>query len=537
MSISVGSRRAVLISGGVRITGVAQVGQVLMTRAPATWSVGGVAKAFLAPSTSYVPVPGDVGKSITATIAGVTSDPTAAVIDAPLPVFNPTLPYGARTGILADSIGQQNAQGVSRSGDATQGGAISRATGEITQALALDPRINAINWYDQNKGTGTSRFTDGSDQGVNGQTSTQIAARVSDLVARNVQLGIVAMGTNNTTQASIILADIATAVSALRAAGAAAIVATIRPNALANESVNRSKANIQAINASIRSYVAGLNDPLVKLWDAYKQYDRGDGYIDPLDTYDRLLHPNEAGAELGAWGASASSLSPYSLVAAIRSLVQPGDVYADLMAANPNVIVNPTLTGAAGTLGAGFTGVAPTSWRWEPQSAVASTVAVSVLPNAATGGQSAKAVITPSGSAAYERINFRIAAYNQNVSNLGGKWARLFAEVETDGTPWLMAPSVILTEVDTATAYQSGIGFQPSLNVGAGNYYSALRPVARRRLIMSEPVLLGPNATALSPSVQFAFMPAGATGTASVYVHRTWMATVPDPRPAWGVSV
>lgn len=528
------------------ISGTPQVGQTMTSSAVSVWNVGGVAKSFLSPSTTYVPVPGDVGMTLTATAGGKTSLPSTAVIDEALPAVSPPLAYGVTLSIDGDSIAQQNGAGIPRSGDATQGGVQSRATGELTQVLALEQRVNATNFYDQSKTTsGTNRLSNGSNQGISNQTSTQVTARIADLIAMGVGVTVYAAGTNNTTQFALIIgngltSDVGKAIADTRAAGKAIIVATIRPNALSNENINRAKADIVAINAAIRAYVASLADPLVVLWDAYKQYDRGDGYIDPFDCYDRGLHPNERGAELGAWGNDPANPAPHSLTFAIRKLVGAGNVYNDIMTANANVLLNPTLTGTGGsidTAGGTISGVAPTNWRWERQSTPVSTLVCSVVANAGTGGQSAVAVITPVGSADYERFNFRLAAFTQNIGSLSGKWAQFFAEVETDGTPWLMAPQVGVVEVNGSSLFQAGIGFQPSLNPGGGNFISGMRPIARRRLIMSEPILLSDLATGLQPSIQFAIMPNGAivpaTGTATVKVHRAWMSTVPNPKTAW----
>lgn len=533
-------------SGGApTISGTAQVGQTLTSSAVSTWNVGGSARSFLSNSTTYVPVPGDVGKTVTATSASGTSAPTSAVIDAALPAVSPPLTYGALVSILMNSIGQQNAQGVSRSGDATQGGVNSRATGELTQLLSIKPHFNGINWYDQSKTTGgTNRLSNGSDNGINGQTSTQIAARVSDIVSLHAVSGgvcVINMGTNNTQQKATILSDLASTVSTLRAASILAIVMTIRPNTLANESVSRAKADIQSINTGIVSYVAGLADSGVVLCDINKQYDRGDGYMDPLDTYDRLLHPNECGAELGAWGNNPTTPSPYSVAGALRKLIGDGDLYGDILTANANALTNPTMTGSGGAVSGGtVNGFAPTNWRWENQSTVLSNVACSVITNPFYSGQSAVATITPSGTANFERANFRPSAFNVTIASLPGKWVRAFFEIETDGAPWMMACAAIVSEVDTGVVFQASQGFVPTTVPGGGNFFSGLRPIARRRYLMSEPVLMGASATQVQPSLQLVWAPNGANqiglggvATSAVKVHRAAVFTVPNPKTAW----
>lgn len=212
-------------------------------------------------------------------------------------------------------------------------------------------------------------FTDASlNFGVNGETSTQIRARVSSVISSSANICVelsgavdIANGVDSTT----ILTNRLAIWNALVAAGITVIVGTILPQGNLTAAKGRV---LEYTNYLIRKTVLSMAG--VYLWDGYKVLaDPAGTNGSPISTYfvsseaPSYLHPNKNGAYyLGKELASVlNALYPFAIPQ--RGNYSIADVYHATDAPQGNLLTGSTFaanggtasTGASGVIAAGFT--------------------------------------------------------------------------------------------------------------------------------------------------------------------------------------
>ena len=437
------------------------------------------------------------------------------------------LPAGARIAFIGDSIAQQNYFGAA-SGAASAGKTlIGVECGELNWAYAVDPRFNMDSWPDITDTRGTTsflRYMQGANQGVSGESTTQMLARISEVTSKNADIVIINGGVNdnngaNTIPLSTTKSNIAAMVSATLAANKKVILGTPRPELRAAYIVD---------GADLWSWAQTnySGNPNVALWGAYPIL-AADGPV-ANDFRDSDLHPGAYGVMATALG-SDLSVPSNSLLGCIRQFVASGNFVRDTLWARTSAGTNPTLTGTAGALST-FTGQVPTSWGLVRTSGSFTGVA-SVAANADTGGQSAVLTITPSGAGTAEEWRFQLgsALSGAAATALQDKWMTLIAEVEHDGNPIFGAIRAELTCNDTNYS-----GRMMSLGNSTSNAGSRKLRGAVRYWLQTAAFQMPSTLTSVQTALYGLVQSANGASPGVAKIHRVRLVELGDPRTAWG---
>lgn len=186
-------------------------------------------------------------------------------------------------------------------------------------------------------------------QGTPGDTTTQILARVNSITSLNPKpkLCFIDGGVNDFGAAVSLATVYANYKSIIAALNAAGIIAVIGPCFATDAASAQYIADAQLLNGMLQK----LARPSQVIWCDWSNMIQGSGLTVANTLYDGI-HPGSVGARgMGAAVASAISLL------LLRE-------YPLATSASPGLLTNPLLTGTTGTLGSGFTGVAPTSWTF-----------------------------------------------------------------------------------------------------------------------------------------------------------------------------
>lgn len=252
-------------------------------------------------------------------------------------------------------------------------------------------------------------------KGVFGNTSTQIAARVSEIVAANPDVCLVEMGGNDVTQTAIDIAtmkaNVDTVVAALTTAGITVLLCTIYPVGNASTATHYTK--LMQFNQYIRT-LRGYRD-LVEIVDAYSIcMDKTAANLVRTDyTYDGT-HPGAYGAYLLGRELAKSiekMATRYNAPLLFTDRLDVAGIGADtVIPPNTlgNVFTNGLLEGTGGTVvGSGITGSAPTGWTLDGSLLRGMTVTVSAVPATADLPPGIKFVLggTVTASSADQSVN------------------------------------------------------------------------------------------------------------------------------------
>lgn len=427
---------------------------------------------------------------------------------------------GARVGFIGDSIMQFN----HANGSPTTGveSLTTSSRGELVQALMSDPRFHMEVWHDTTVNTppdANARYFKGANNGWAGEASDTAQARfAADVLARNPDVTVIAIGTNNLTASNTVAADVLDMADQAIAAGKTPVVCTVRPWAASVTTKDSQIPYFQATNAAIRAGVAAR--PKAILCDLAAAYGTPDAFSHaPADYFADGLHPAPKGAALG--GAAMS--------AALALAIQPGNWLRDLLNSGANLLPSSIANmsgGTAGVKGGTATQTGSLATGFTSVSNTASGAAFSLEDNAETGGKSQVITITPGGTGTNDTFTPRVAT---NVTTGAGSFATGdyligIAEVEHDDWPsWAGARLVVSQTGGTANA---GTG-----SAGISGY--PRQPVAGRQWLLTPPLLLVSGVTSAGFSFGIPVIANGATGTGTMKIHRMGLFKVADPRIAW----
>jgi len=208
------------------------------------------------------------------------------------------------------------------------------------------------------------RYNDGLCAGVGGQTSTQIAARVGDVVTSGPTFCMVDSGVNDigtgVAGSATVIANLTTIIDTLTAAGIKPIVLTMTPSVFINTPAELADAG--RVNDWIKALPITRGVNVIDWRAAVVDFASTTGAWTAAWSADGV-HPNEAGSvRLGQCVAEA-----------LDKIIMPGPgpLLSDAGIGSGILSTNPGMTGTSGTLGTGVTGTAPTGYTVEPQTATA----------------------------------------------------------------------------------------------------------------------------------------------------------------------
>lgn len=325
----------------------------------------------------------------------------------------------------------------------------------------------------------------GSNDGVAGQATYQMQARIKQLVAMRCEIVIINGGINDGGIVANSIASLTQMVRPLLAANRRVILTTVEPIAALEYPT---KALQTPLNQAIRSFATST--PGVSLCDLSTSL-VADGSYAPPQYFEDGLHLSPV---------ATAPLQGPTLSACIAAIVAPGNWLVNRYWSNgTNLLTNPTFTGTSGTDGANATGSVPTSWRvWAGVSGTFySTQAVTLANNSAetgTGGQTVAIQITPGGTAASETT--AISPTTATVAASPNTWYIGWAEVDLDAGQQYVGAYVKL--IDNNTTVDSAYG-----SLYYDTTYNVMPPLARRVWLQTPLLRTGASATTLAFSLVF----------------------------------
>lgn len=421
-----------------------------------------------------------------------------------------------RLGAGGDSIIQDNLRGDS-GGDLCQ----TNARGEISVALLFNPRFEWTNWADITKNANSTLYFNGADQGVNGDRSDQLLARIDDLTSQALDVCYIAIGVNDILQgvtAATAFANIQAIVRKLTQRGIIVVLGNVRPvgvSSLPNPSGARTE--FIALNALIEAFWD--TEPGVVGIDLHSIYESGGGIPGGTPNtalYYDAVHPNDLGAFTAA---------PF-VNAVLNTIAKDVPAYPIVPLAD-NLWPNPHFTVGGGTASTGVTGTVAGSWRVlrvGSSPTVAASLVAQPRPDDADA-QLQRLVITPSGAAPTDAVNMRLSADVIDATGLVGEW--VYPSVRVRLSDW---------------AYWRNASFQiakdGSVVVTAGNMPNSLTTSLLPAtdldpedglLIQCPPYQVEVGVTQLIPVIDIRTVGNG-TGTGTVEIFDVSLIVGPDPR-------
>lgn len=338
-----------------------------------------------------------------------------------------------------------------------------------------------------------------SNQGVGGNTSTQLLARFNDILTElqlapsGQRLCHILIGTNDlgAISSTTTISNIGSMISQLRGIGSRIILMKILPRGTVASPMNAtSLANWEAVNAWIATQTASditvLDlEPIVGNMDANHTINT---------TYaPDSLHPGPLGA----------FLIGEVVGAAINNIVNDGDILPTSASDPLNALsgANPFLTGTTGTLSGGMTGTAPTGWTATGSFSGATTVrtmAASVLTHPQGYGQFAQLSFDFDYTGSNRVVRFSRSSGTITGFNLGDT-VEVLSEVQWNSP---------LTNIRSITfTLQS----QNLISMGSSISDTVLAPKAFNGIVRSKPFILTSNLTSSNIWLEAILSEAGAS--------------------------
>ncbi|MFA7276761.1 MAG: GDSL-type esterase/lipase family protein [Pseudobdellovibrionaceae bacterium] len=284
----------------------------------------------------------------------------------------------------------------------------------------LDPRGPWVNWYDATK---TGRYFQGTNQGISGNTTTQMVARKADVYnVTGVKIVVQGGGTNDINQGdsvATILANHANCIAEWKSRGIKTVLMTPPPRSLEGT-------NSWAAGSAERLAWFDLCDGTQALADAdpdWVQIVRRDlicGNNDANRT-PKTGYLNVDNVHLNPIGGYHVAADSGGLIEKLSNWIEPSTDFPAAAQAG-DITTNPTLSGTGGSVSTGCTGVAPTGMRFRRSSGSYITAVGSK--ETINGEEYFKIVVTRNGSGGTETISLD---YNGNITAglpAVGTWVR-----------------------------------------------------------------------------------------------------------------
>ena len=426
---------------------------------------------------------------------------------------------GARVAWIGDSVVQFNHQNPS----STNAALASQSKGEIVSAQMLDPRFRCDVWISTD--TRGGRQFSGANQGLTGDTASSpgpstdtggmLGRLASDILPLRPDICIVAGGTNNIGATNNII-GLQAICTTLMQNFIRPLLCTVRPwpSTYPGHTTADQEAML-TLNGQIRAYAAST--PGVALCDLASTYGcPGPAWnFGPTAYYNANdLHPSQQGAYLGG----------KALAATLATLIQPGNWFVTGFWANGTNLLPAGQAifnaGPAGGKAYRTSGTVPTGCNIYSNTVSANVV--SLVANPGTGGNSVQMQITPAGTGSYEI--WPLTLVTAPVAN-AGSYVFGLAEIEFDAWAFWGGATFELSE-------QPSSANQTSYGMAVGTPVPTIAEAGRRWLI-TPPLKLDGEATAVSPQITVYAMPNGATGVGTFKIHRWGVFPMPDPHGPW----
>lgn len=400
------------------------------------------------------------------------------------------VPVPYRLGFIGDSIMQRN-----HSMGSTGGLALGQAVGEVNWAQALYPHFEMDTWFDASD----SRYFAGMNDGVSGNKSADVLARVEALKDRRPGVVLVAIGINDVLQgvsAATAAANIEAICDYYLGFGIKVIVGTVRPagaDAIPDEDERLTE--LTDLNTAIRDYADATDN--VTLWDAYEAYDNGSGR--PISgVMSDGVHLTRTGAPLGG----------RSLAQVIATVIDTS--YSDVPTGT-SLSPNPTLTGTSGVEGGRASGDTATSWRFASSGTGTCTAVTSK-----DGSDKQVVTFSPQADGASAEY-FLLSRSSGGVAVTPGNWIRTYARVRL-----------------SAWSGWRGVMHQSTLSIGLANTDANSVIDAPEEMVLN---IIGPphqvleSQTTVAPVLRFD-IDGEAEGSGVATIEHWGIYEVPDPRPS-----
>lgn len=437
--------------------------------------------------------------------------------------------------VVGTSLVQHNTAGIST------GTRISNwSRGWVNWALRLSG-VDLIfdNWSDLGTYPGeSSRYFQGANEGVSGQTSSEIVDRLPHILARKGDVYIVDNGTNEcaTTNYAAIIANSQTIYQAILATGALLIILPILTRGTSSWAgtgdSNEARKTAHRVNAWRRQYARDTTGVIFFDWNE-PIVDGTSTYGSPLSGYldDDDIHFAPIGAH--AVGAKLATLFQRLFPPKAPLVTAPDDVFDATH--NPAGVVhpNPFYQGTSGTSGTGVTtssGVA-TTMRVERTSGSAVTGVATLAARADKRGYDQVLTLTPGGSAV-EVFVVRTNAANQNLpAGTPGLWVRGACDVDVSAYAGWRYVNLILEFYDVgSTLVASARDMQPYPESSSFKPFPSGGYAVRYE---TPPVKIPADATTYRMRVECA-VDGAVAGSPVLKVGATGFRPIDDPRTLWG---
>lgn len=429
--------------------------------------------------------------------------------------------------LFGDSLEQHNGTGSITAGSAEYS---NWSRGYYNWCRILDPRGRWINWYDANR---TSKFFNGFNQGISGNETGNMLARITDLTnIPNLKVAIIGGGTNDINgstanqQIQDNLEDIFTAVKAV---GAKIIYLTPPPRATSgsNSWASGSQERIDWMAFCVAMQAVADADPTnIKIVRRDRICSNDDADFTPIAEY--LNSDNVHFAPKGAYAVAVGRTGWPGLNDTLAEWVNSFTSFP-AAATTGDISPNPTLTGTGGTTGTSATGTVATSMRVQRVSGSTGVTAVASK-ETIDGIEYQKIVFTCDGLASGgNNAVFNLDRSGNIAVTQAGRWYRGWMQFKADASPLWEGISLRARGQPSTPANMDSQSMKTDTALLWPNV--AFQSPSGGPLWQSTPPLqLKDGTTSVLWSAVFTINNQAA-GTLTVWVSRMQLIPVPDPHP------
>lgn len=391
----------------------------------------------------------------------------------------------------------------------------------------------------------------GPNRGKSGDATSSVHARLTrDMLNFSPPAAIYATAVNDlwgSVLASTAIANTKQDVLQMANAGIYTLVATCRPWAQAYDGfvvggTDVGQQKIIAYNTGIRSWIAALNHPRIKLWDVAADvygmveglntsggtYLASDGttslksatqtawlYADPAYYADGQLHPGNGYGYLGG----KSLANRLKALGWVRNVTNSSNLFKDVWLQDGSNLLSTaqsTFTGSTTATGTGISGSRPTNVTLSSSGVTGGSTAVaSLVSNAESGGQSIVLTVTPGGTSANDTWTFTVS-----VTGTPPAWPKGGWEIEFDNSAYWVGAYLGLS--------QTG-----GTNNVIGLYIDDVKqwyPEARRYLLTCPALELNGTPTALNMTCVVRGKSGSGAGVSTMKLHRAYLGSRGSPK-------
>lgn len=448
-------------------------------------------------------------------------------------ILNTPTQNGWRVATIGTSLVQQSHEGsstprISSSARGWMPWARFYSNGAIYHPVWWDSTV-ITGWEPSGVG-GSTRYFQGLNFGVSGQTAAQIVARLPYIDANYINKFdeiVVDAGTNDMSSDTIanIHANRVIICEFFLSRGKRVTLLPILSRSTsvwASGSDERKKAN--ALNNLSRQYVRTKKNLKFFDWNmAWTDGSTADGTPYASYTIDGT-HFNVSGAEsvgYAFWQFISNDIPPASY-----RVWSQDDAYDATLNVWGNLFLNPFCGGTSGTATAPATGSVATNWRVERTTGTVCSVVCTK--EARANGRGGWQVMTFTIAGTTEEIFFfRPTASSDITHSLGGKWVIASCVVETNATDGLTGLNLRVVDQNGTSGQTTTSMYYYDAGLGAGN--EKWRTAARAGMLITEPMFLAADSTTVRPRLEIRVKGASAVNPI-IKVSEMELRQIDDPR-------